>query len=159
MTRRLACAFLLAALTPYPAAGQHHDQLGTVTFPTSCAAAVQDEFNRGVAMLHSYWFNYAGKTFRNVLAQDPACTIAYWGVALDLLGNTLSAPPSAAAAKVAWEALEKASTMPVKTDRERDWLDEILGADRFVTGDRFSRADLTAPRSGAQPCMLPWSPP
>ena len=92
-------------------------------FPTSCAAAVQDEFNRGVAMLHSYWFNYAGKTFRNVLAQDPSCTIAYWGVALDLLGNTLSAPPSATAAKAAWEALEKAATMPVKTERERDWID------------------------------------
>ena len=123
MTRRLVCAFLLTALTSDPSAGQHHDQLGTVTFQTSCAAAVQDEFNRGVAMLHSYWFNYAGKTFRNVLAQDPSCTIAYWGVALDLLGNTLSAPPSATAASAAWDALEKARTMAVKTERERDWLD------------------------------------
>ena len=123
MTRRLVCAFLLTALTSNPSAGQHHDQLGTVTFQTSCAAAVQDEFNRGVAMLHSYWFNYAGKTFRNVLAQDPSCTIAYWGVALDLLGNTLSAPPSATAASAAWDALEKARTMAVKTERERDWLD------------------------------------
>jgi tetratricopeptide (TPR) repeat protein len=123
MISRSILALLLTLCTARLAAAQHHDQLGTVTFPTSCAPAVQDEFNRGVAMLHSYWFNYAGKTFRNVLAQDPACTIAYWGVALDLLGNTLSAPPSAAAARSAWEALEKAATLPVKTDRERDWID------------------------------------
>lgn len=69
-------------------ATQHHD-LGTVRFPTSCQPAVQAEFERGVAMLHSYWFNYAGKTFRSVLEKDPACAIAYWGIALDLLGNTL----------------------------------------------------------------------
>ena len=49
---------------------------------------MQAEFERGVAMLHLYWFNYAGKTFRRVLERDPSCAIAYWGLALDLLGNT-----------------------------------------------------------------------
>jgi hypothetical protein len=45
-------------------------------------------------MLHSYWFGYAGKTFSSVLEKDPGCAIAYWGLALDLLGNTLSGSPS-----------------------------------------------------------------
>lgn len=105
---------------------QHqHDQLGSVTFPTSCQPAVQSQFERGVAMLHSYWFSYAGKTFQSVLEQDPSCTMAYWGLAMDLLGNTLSSPPTAAAAKTAWEALEKARATPAKTEREQAWVDAV----------------------------------
>jgi tetratricopeptide (TPR) repeat protein len=108
-----------------PAAARQHHELGTVHFPTSCAPAVQTEFERGVAMLHSYWFNYAGKTFRAVLEKDPSCAMAYWGIALDLLGNTLSSPPSSDAARQAWETLEKARALTVKTERERLWLDAI----------------------------------
>jgi hypothetical protein len=115
---------LLARSQAAPA--QHdHERLGEVSFPTSCDPSVQAQFERGVAMLHSYWFNNAGKTFRGVLEQDPGCTMAYWGLALDLLGNTLSAPPSARAAREAWELLEKANAMGAKTARERAWLDAI----------------------------------
>jgi hypothetical protein len=32
------------------------EQLGKVSFPTSCAPAVQAEFERAVALLHSFWF-------------------------------------------------------------------------------------------------------
>src|SRR5919108_5577621 len=67
------------------------DKLGKVTFPTSCDPSVQPQFERGVAMLHSYWFIQARKTFEAVLQQDPTCAIAYWGIAVDLLGNTLAA--------------------------------------------------------------------
>ena len=112
------------ALTAIPASAQHHE-LGQVRFPTSCSPAVQAEFETGVAMLHSYWFNYAGKQFRAVLEKDPACAMAYWGVALDMQGNTLSSPPSAAVARAAWELLEKARSVPVKTEREQMWLDAI----------------------------------
>ena len=120
----LAIAILICGLAAAPAAGQDHaHELGTVSFPTSCKPAVQPEFEKGVAMLHSYWFNYAGKTFRGVLEQDPGCAMAYWGIALDLMGNTLAAPPSAQAARTAWEILEKARAVDAKTERERMWLD------------------------------------
>lgn len=74
-------------------------------------------------MLHSYWFNYAGKTFRGVLEQDPGCAMAYWGIALDMMGNTLSSPPSPQTAREAWQLLEQARRVDAKTDRERMWLD------------------------------------
>ncbi|HYN09006.1 MAG TPA: hypothetical protein VES67_16605 [Vicinamibacterales bacterium] len=119
----LGLAAFGAAFSPL-ASTQHHE-LGTVHFPTSCQPGVQAEFERGVAMLHSYWFNYAGKTFRAVLEKDPTCAMAYWGIALDLLGNTLSAPPSPARAREAWTVLEKARKVPAKTDRERQWIDAI----------------------------------
>jgi tetratricopeptide (TPR) repeat protein len=119
----LVCSIAFLAT---PAAAQHqHDDLGTVHFPTSCQPGVQAEFERGVAMLHSYWFNYAGKTFRAVLARDPGCAMAYWGVAMDLLGNTLSAPPSRDNARAAWEALEQARKIEPGSERERLWIEAI----------------------------------
>ena len=84
---------------------------------------MQAEFERGVAMLHSYWFNYAGKTFRGVLDRDPSCAIGYWGIALDLLGNTLVSTPSTADARAAWDALEKARAVEAGSPRERDWIE------------------------------------
>ena len=120
----ITVVFSVAVGGPAEARRQHHE-LGTVTFPTSCDPKVQAEFERGVAMLHSYWFSYAGKTFQSVLQQDPNCAMAYWGIALDLLGNTLSSPPPAQAARAAWSALEKARTIEVKSDRERGWIEAI----------------------------------
>ena len=101
------------------------EKLGRVNFPTSCDPKVQAEFERGVAMLHSYWFNYAGKTFRTVLQQDPNCAMAYWGVAVDLLGNSLAAPPPLKDAQAASEALEKARAIGAKTPRERGWIEAL----------------------------------
>jgi tetratricopeptide (TPR) repeat protein len=104
---------------------QQEEKLGKVSFPTSCDPKVQAEFERGVAMLHSYWFHYARKTFEGVLQQDPSCAIAYWGIALDLLDNTLRGPPPRADAQAAWEALEKAHAIGAKTQRERDWIEAL----------------------------------
>ena len=46
-------------------------KLGKVSFPTSCDPKVQAQFERAVAMLHSFWYSAGEKTFRDVLAQDP----------------------------------------------------------------------------------------
>ena len=124
-TLRLTSLALLFLVSVAGGAQHEHDRLGSVTFPTSCDPRVQADFERGVAMLHSYWFNYAGKVFQSVLERDPTCAMAYWGIALDLLGNTLSAPPSRDAAGRAWAALEKARGVEAKSERERAWLDAI----------------------------------
>ena len=42
----------------------HEEQLGTVKFPTSCPAAVQKDFERGIALLHSFWYEEAERSFR-----------------------------------------------------------------------------------------------
>src|SRR5437588_13123599 len=90
------------------ASAQHDEKLGKLSFPTSCDPKVQAEFERGVAMIHSYWFLIARRTFEGVLRQDPTCAIAYWGIALDLLNNSLAVVPPRADAEAAWAALEKA---------------------------------------------------
>ena len=101
------------------------DQLGKVTFPTSCNTKAQPLFETGVAMLHSYWFGEARKTFDAVLKEDPNCAMAYWGIALDYLGNSLAGAPPAKSAHAAWEALEKAVAINAKTQRERDYIDSL----------------------------------
>jgi len=115
----LPCAVALVA----PAAAQ--DKLGKVTFPTSCDPRVQAQFERGVALLHSYWFSEARKVFEAVAQQDTSCAIAYWGLAVKYLGNSLAAPPSVKDAATATEALDKARAIGAKTQRERDWIDAI----------------------------------
>ena len=62
------------------------EQLGQVHFPTSCNAAAQAQFDRAVALLHSFWFAPAIKTFDAVTELDPACAMAHWGVAMSLPG-------------------------------------------------------------------------
>ena len=89
--RTLFAAGLITAALASGAIGQQDDKLGKVTFPTSCDPAVQAEFDRGVAMLHSYWFLIARRKFEEILKQDPTCAMAYWGVAMDRLGNTRGA--------------------------------------------------------------------
>lgn len=123
MRRALFAALSLAAAASF--AHEKADQLGKVTFPTSCSPRVQQNFETGVAMLHSYWFGEARKTFDAVLKDDPNCAMAYWGIALDYLGNSLSSPPSPKNAQAAWEALEKARSIGAKTQRERDFIDSL----------------------------------
>jgi tetratricopeptide (TPR) repeat protein len=119
-----ATGLITGALTS-DAIGQQDEKLGKVTFPTSCDPKVQAEFDRGVAMLHSYWFLVARRKFEAVLQDDPNCAMAYWGVAMDRLGNTLATTPSPAEAQAAWDALEKARAVGPRTQRERDWIEAL----------------------------------
>jgi tetratricopeptide (TPR) repeat protein len=118
-------AGLVAAALSGSAFGQQDERLGRLSFPTSCDPKVQAEFERGVAMIHSYWFTIARRTFEGILQQDPDCAMAHWGIALDLLGNTLATTPTRAEADAAWAALEKARTIGAKTERERDWIEAL----------------------------------
>jgi tetratricopeptide (TPR) repeat protein len=88
--KRLACLLLLfsvAAFADDDQGRQHHEdltetQLGTVHFPISCAASVQKPFARGVALLHSFWYEEAEKEFLQIAQDDPNCAMARWGLAM-----------------------------------------------------------------------------
>lgn len=124
---KLSKQFLLVSLLAllFVSGATAQEKLGKVTFPTSCDPKVQAEFERGVAMLHSYWFTEGGKVFDAVAKQDPNCVMAYWGFAVNLLGNTLGGPPPAKDAQAASEALERARAIGAKTPRERDWVEAL----------------------------------
>jgi tetratricopeptide (TPR) repeat protein len=101
-------------------------QLGTVDFPNSCSPAVQETFLRGVAMLHSFWFAEGEKTFRDVLAKDPSCAIATWGIAALLMSNPLAGAGSSPQwAQRAQAALDEGRKIGAKTPRERDYIEAV----------------------------------
>ena len=120
--------FLCLALSAVPlvarADDQHHhdtydpNHLGKVSFPTSCEARVQKDFERGVALLHSFWYEEARKQFVTVTEQDPKCSIAYWGVAMSYWHQLWDTPSSSDIAE-AQQALDDAVDHPAKTERER----------------------------------------
>jgi len=88
----------------------HHEdltetQLGTVHFPVSCAASVQKPFARGVALLHSFWYEEAEKEFLQIAKDDPTCAMAHWGVALSLWHQLWNEPD----AKVISHGLDEAN--------------------------------------------------
>src|SRR5271166_5962029 len=109
--------------------GHHHeeltqDQLGTVHFPVSCTPDAQKTFEKGVALLHSFWYEEAEKTFLDVEKQDPKCAMAYWGEAMSLW-HQLWDQPKAATIKRASAELKKADKAKAKTDRERDYIQAL----------------------------------
>ncbi|MDB5925955.1 MAG: uncharacterized protein JWN13_4891, partial [Betaproteobacteria bacterium] len=61
--------------------GRPPEQLGKVSFPTSCDPKVQAQLERGVALLHSFWFGEGLKAFTAIAEQDPGCAMAHWGIA------------------------------------------------------------------------------
>jgi tetratricopeptide (TPR) repeat protein len=96
-------------------------KLGKVNFPISCDPAVQPQFSSAVAMLHSFWYEKASDTFTAVAEKDPACGIAYWGIAMTHYHPIWEAPgPADLKAGVA--AVEKAKSSGAKTQRERDYI-------------------------------------
>jgi hypothetical protein len=106
----------------HPEGGNPPDRLGKVHFPTSCSAAVEKDFDRSVALLHSFWFSAAIKAFQGVLEKDPSCAMAQWGIAMSWWGNPFGGfrPPKAIEDGTA--AVEKAKAANAKTERERDYI-------------------------------------
>jgi hypothetical protein len=121
-----ASAALLSWSTAVAAQGHQHaydpnEKLGTVSFPTSCAANVQKPFERGVALMHSFWYEEAQKQFADVAANDPKCAMAYWGQALSLW-HQLWDRPKDVTMKKGWDFVQQAQTADAKTQRERDYI-------------------------------------
>jgi|SRR5688572_2572367 len=100
--------------------------LGKVNFPNSCSPAVQEKLQNGVAMLHSFYYTAAKRTFEEVAQEDNGCAIAAWGFAAILMSNPLAGqgatPPDAEAAQI---AIDKGRRMGAKTERERDYLEAV----------------------------------
>lgn len=95
--------------------------LGSVSFPISCAPAVQSTFNQGVALLHSFQYQEAEQTFTQVAQQDPQCAMAYWGEAMSLY-HQLWDWPSADTLKQGLQDTIQAQKLRAQTDRERMYI-------------------------------------
>jgi hypothetical protein len=131
-------------------ADKSHDQhahgaparLGTVHFDTSCAPPTRATFDRGIALLHSFWFSAAIEAFDEVLKADPRCVMAHWGIAMSWWGNPFAGSRSAQAVANGRAALAAARATGAGTARERGYL--AAAEHLFKEGDLAPHARLVA---------------
>lgn len=134
---RIAIGMLTVLALPTLALAQHEDHgshsgaslteqsFGTVDFQTTCQPAVNSEFNRAVSLLHSFWFPESRAAFEKVLAGDPDCAMAYWGIALTQWGNPFSGLRLPATIAIGKAAIDKGQTVGMPTLRERGYINAV----------------------------------
>jgi tetratricopeptide (TPR) repeat protein len=142
----VSTALLLVSGSAQSHEGDGKGQLGRVKFTSSCNPKVQPLLETGVAMLHSFWYSAAEKTFRDVLARDPSCAIANWGIAAILMSNPLAgqgaSPKNVEAAQA---AIDQGRRVPPKTQRERDYIEAVAAYYQdFSTRSERSRQESRA---------------
>jgi tetratricopeptide (TPR) repeat protein len=108
----------------------HHEelttaQLGTVVFPVSCAPSVRKPFERGVALLHSFWYEEAEKEFTQIAVEDPNCTMAHWGIAMSLWHQLWNNPDEKVIQRGLDEIHEAKTTDGPATPREKAYITAI----------------------------------
>jgi tetratricopeptide (TPR) repeat protein len=111
------CGQLMAAEHSHPPP----ERLGTVTFATSCAPGVAHDFERAVALLHSFAYDAAEKGFLDVAKADPTCAMAHWGAAMSYW-HQLWSPPDAADLSSARGEIARAEQLSVRSERERQFI-------------------------------------
>jgi tetratricopeptide (TPR) repeat protein len=122
---KLAFTSALISLLSPSGPGAAEERLGDVSFPVSCSPAAQTQFNRAVAMLHSFFFPETIKAFTAITEQEPSCAMAYWGVAISQRPNPLVGPFPGDVLKRGSEAIEKARAASQKTGRESAWIEAL----------------------------------
>jgi hypothetical protein len=149
---------LLALATTLPSRAQAPAgaaKLGKVTFPVSCNAAAQKEFETSMAYYHSFDWAALKPSLDRVLQADPSCGMAHWGHALALLDNPFvwpaNLPPKVLADGQA--QIDAARAAGLKTQRERDYVDAL--AVFFKDADKLNhRTRATALEAAMQAVAL-----
>jgi tetratricopeptide (TPR) repeat protein len=136
---KISCAvFAIAALAI--AAAPARAQLGSITFPTSGAAAAQPAFLEGVKELYSFQFDEARVAFQKAEQIDPKFAMAYWGEAMSH-NHPLWAEVDVPAARAALEKIAPdPATLESKggTEKEKAYLaaaHELF----YAPGDKLAR--------------------
>jgi hypothetical protein len=124
--RLIATGLLILAASRGMAQEHQHgngEKLGAVHFATSCNEVAQKEFNRAVALLHSFQFSRAIEGFNAVLGADATCGIAYWGIALSDWSNPFAPGiKDEGQLQLGRESAERGQRVGAKTERERAYL-------------------------------------
>lgn len=137
--KKLATIVFVLTLSVLPLRAQHHhhgaeggdanaaiEKFGAVHMPISCAPAVRAPFERGIALMHSFWYEEAQKQFRAVAADDPTCAMAHWALAMTEWRPFWDGMPDDRR-KSGIVEINKATALNAKTDRERRYIAALSG--------------------------------
>lgn len=102
-------------------ASAQESQLGRVVFPNFGSKEAQAPFLRGLAALHSFWYEEALDEFREASRIDPEFVMAYWGEAMTYNHPLWNEQDTEAARK----ALEKIKDASRVSPRERTYVEAV----------------------------------
>lgn len=141
-------SILLTASAVWCDEGHQHElteqQIGSVHFETSCSKAVLGDFQRGVALLHSFQYEQARAVFQEISKQDPTCAMAQWGVAMSHY-HGLWENGDTAAGREAIKRAQQTAGAPAVTARERAYIEALTeiyredGKDSYAHGQAFEQ--------------------
>jgi tetratricopeptide (TPR) repeat protein len=119
----------LAVITAF----SQNPQLGSIDFPTSGSPQAQAAFLRGVAAMHSFWYEEALEAFQESTKIDPDFAMGYWGEAMTY-NHPIWLQQDAEPAR---KALAKIKDVSRLTPRERAFIEaaRIL----YGEGDKLAR--------------------
>jgi tetratricopeptide (TPR) repeat protein len=123
--------------------------VGKVTFPITCAPDVQSDFARGVALLHSFFYEEARRVFTSVAERDPKCAMAQWGIAMTWW-HPIWTPPTPDEMRAGKAAIEKAMAMNAGSGRERGFITAL--------NTYYNTADSSSAAPVGQSCHGPVGP-
>ena len=118
---------ILGTCLPLHAAEHEHpvpEKLGTVQFPTSCSGKEQKNFQRAVALLHSFAYSAAEKAFGDVAKADPKCAMAHWGIAMSYFHPLWPPPLPEETVARGREEIQRAGQLD-GSDRERGFIEAL----------------------------------
>ena len=98
------------------------EQLGRVSFAISCTASNQEQFDRGVALLHSFAYSAAENAFRGVAERDPRCAMAHWGIAITYFHQLWDPPLVPRTIPIGQTEIQLAQQIRAGTERERQFI-------------------------------------
>ena len=139
-----SAAFALAqspASTSINGTASPGERLGTVSFAVSCSAPVQAPFNRGIALMHDFWYAEAQAQFQRIAAADPACAMAHWGIAMSVFHQIWDRPDDHTM-NAGWQEIQKAESLSEESPREHDYIAAL--AIFYKPGNQDFMARVTA---------------
>ena len=123
--------------------------VGKVSFPITCAPDVKSDFARGVALLHSFFYEEARRVFTSVAERDPNCAMAQWGIAMTWW-HPIWTPPNPDEMRAGKAAIEKAMSLKAGSDRERGFITAL--------NTYYNTADSSSAAPVGQSCHGPVGP-
>jgi tetratricopeptide (TPR) repeat protein len=120
----------LLLIFPFLSAQETHshsvpEKLGKVSFPISCNPAVQEQFDRGVALLHSFTYTAAENAFQGVAERDPRCAMAHWGMAMSYFRQLWDPPLVPATIAIGQKEIQRAQQLAAGSERERQFINAL----------------------------------
>ncbi len=104
--------------------GPPEKQFGKVSFTITATKKIQKEFDLAVALLHSFEYDEAEKSFAKIIDEDHTCAMAYWGVAMSNY-HPLWTPPTEEELTKGAKAIAVAQSIQAKSKREEAYINAI----------------------------------